>query len=98
VRQGTATNGSAQVANGLHRLQPVQTACNLRARRLRQRVRDPGASNGEDPEALRATYMRSRGSIPSMVSPEASTRLVAKHNASRESRTAPEDCNTGHCS
>jgi hypothetical protein len=51
----------------------------------RRRVRDWG-------------YIRSKGSIPSMVSPSASTRLVARQSASRESRTAPEDCSTGHCS
>ena len=42
--------------------------------------------------------MRSSGSIPSMASPAASARFVIKHKASRESRTAPEDWSTGHCS
>lgn len=69
---------------GLHGLQRVQTARNLRSRRFRQ--------------PIEGGYMRSKGSIPSIVRPEASTRLVAEHRASRESRTAPEDCSTGHCS
>jgi hypothetical protein len=80
----TPTHWSAQVACGLHGLQRVQTARNLRSRGFRQ--------------AIEWGYMRSRGSIPSIVRPEASTRLVAEHSASRESRTAPEDCSTGHCS
>ena len=78
---------------GLHRLQRVQTASNLRL----------GLSGGSStaspmPGAACGRYMRSKGSIPSMVSPAASTRFVARHSASRESRTAPEDCSTGHCS
>ena len=76
---------------GLHRLPAVYMGCNV----CRPHETDvhvgfvKRSSNG---------YMRSSGSIPSMVRPEASTRLVAEHRASRESRTAPEDCSTGHCS
>ena len=72
----------------LHTLQHVHRDSNERAR-----------SFGIGGRGMRdERYIRSKGSIPSMVSPAASTRFVAEQSASRESRTAPEDCNTGHCS
>ena len=67
-----------------------------RRRRLagRRPADQPSAHLAQRPER----YIRSRASIPSRLRPEASTRLVATHSASRESRTSPVDFSTGHCS
>jgi len=87
-------------------LLPMQTVSNLGEPRMRSEglLQEPGYTRAFQPGAGLATadmwlsYMRSNGSIPSMASPAASARFVIKHKASRESRTAPEDCSTGHCS
>ena len=84
----------------------MQDDRNLGEPRLRSDglLQEPGHALAFQPGAGLATadmwlsYIRSSGSMPSMVRPEASTRFVAEHNASRESRTAPEDWSTGHCS
>ena len=63
---------------------------------------DPPCADARWPPAAQAAarsgYIRSRASIPSRLRPEARTRLVAMHRASRESRTSPSDFSTGHCS
>ena len=84
----------------------MQTDRNLGEPRLRSEglPQQPRYARALQPRADLATadiwlsYIRSRASMPSMSSPAASTRFVARHKASRESRTAPADFSTGHCS